>query len=204
MSGIRYVYFDARARGETARLVLAKSGEKWEDCRHTFETWPAEKPNAPFLQLPFIDYKGKKFCQSLAIEFFLAQEFGLAGKTNLDSIRSLEITNLKEDFIRAFAKQYFEKDDKVKEELKKKIIDEDIPKFLGFFEKRLKENGCKGFFIGSALTLPDLAAYDMCDTCLWYNPKSLDAFPEVQKLRKVVAEDPKIKAYLAGRKKTDF
>lgn len=204
MSGIRFVYFDIRGRGETTRLVLTASGQKWEDCRISFADWPKQKVDSPYGGLPYLEYKGKKYGQSMAIEIFLAKEHGLCGKDNLDLLRALEVINIKDDFIRELIKHKFEKDEAVKAELGKKLVEEGIPKFLGFFEKLLRDNGSKGFFIGSSLTVADLAVYDFGDTALVYNAKALDNFTEVRKNRAKVEQDPKIKAYLEARKKSDI
>lgn len=40
-----YTYFDARARGEPARMLFAAAGIPFEDRRLTQEEWPALKPS---------------------------------------------------------------------------------------------------------------------------------------------------------------
>ena len=45
MGGHKYklIYFDARGRAETIRLILAAAGIKYEDCRVPFEEWSSLK-----------------------------------------------------------------------------------------------------------------------------------------------------------------
>ena len=43
MSKVKLTYFDVRARGELARLVMAAANKPYEDNRITFEEWPKLK-----------------------------------------------------------------------------------------------------------------------------------------------------------------
>nr|KAG5708495.1 hypothetical protein BaRGS_026222 [Batillaria attramentaria] len=65
----------------------------------------------PFGQLPCLVYKDKRYGQSSAIASFLAREFGLYGKSNLDSLRIDEVMNLVSDMGQAMAKARFESDE---------------------------------------------------------------------------------------------
>ena len=42
----------------------------------------------PMGQLPVLEFDGQVLCQSLTIARFLAKEFGLAGKTNLEQAQA--------------------------------------------------------------------------------------------------------------------
>ena len=44
MSKYTYYYFDAKALGESGRLLLAYGGQEFEDIRLNDEEWPAIKP----------------------------------------------------------------------------------------------------------------------------------------------------------------
>ena len=44
MADIKLCYFDARGFAEVSRLVLALSGQKYEDFRWPREDWPKHKP----------------------------------------------------------------------------------------------------------------------------------------------------------------
>lgn len=45
MPEYKLYYFPLRARGESARLILAYHGAKFEDIRVAPENWPALKPS---------------------------------------------------------------------------------------------------------------------------------------------------------------
>ncbi|KAK7495518.1 hypothetical protein BaRGS_00013216 [Batillaria attramentaria] len=54
------------------------------------------------------------------------------------------------------------------------------------------------------LSLADFYLYDMTENLLWLKKDALQPFPLLQKLRQNVEADPKIKAYLATRKQTEY
>nr|KAG5699307.1 hypothetical protein BaRGS_004244 [Batillaria attramentaria] len=115
MSGIKFVYFDLRARGEPVRLVLAAAGKEFDDVRLSFDQWSAEKPNAPYGQLPYMEYKGKIYGQSIAMANFFSREFGLYGKSNLDALRVDEVVALGLDLQNAIYKAKFKNDESKKQ-----------------------------------------------------------------------------------------
>ncbi|KAK7092015.1 glutathione S-transferase 1-like [Littorina saxatilis] len=199
MASIKLYYFNSRGRGEVLRLLLAASGKEWEDVRFTGEEWPEKyKPNAPFGQAPYIEHNGKYYGQSLAIANFLAREFGLAGKTNLESLRVAEVVQLVQDFISCLVKIFYEKDDAKKVELFTNLKEKDLPKFFGFFQKLLKENGANGHFVGNQLTLADVWVYDIIkalEETLKVETPAKD-YAELQTLTAKVEAQPNIKKYL--------
>ncbi|KAL8620404.1 hypothetical protein ACOMHN_055485 [Nucella lapillus] len=203
MADIKLYYFSVRGRAEAMRLVMAAAGKKFEDIRLTGEQWGAEKAKSPYGQMPFIEYKGKRYGESKALTSFVARECGLEGKTSVDALRVDEVFCLTGSLLEALAKAHFEKDADAKAKLEKQLADETIPKYLGFFQKLLKESGT-GFFVGTALTLADLSAYNIMDTLLKANAKCLDSFPDLQKLRKDVEDNKNVSAYLASRPASDI
>merc|ERR1712008_659631 len=81
---IKLTYFNFRGRTEPARLILAYAGVNYEDCRITSEEWAKLKPSTPCGGLPVLCYNAVEITQSMAAFRFLANEFGLAGKTNME------------------------------------------------------------------------------------------------------------------------
>merc|ERR1712080_47121 len=77
MPAIKLTYFDLRARAEPARLLLAYSGQSYEDKRipapwDAPETWAAIKKTLAFGQLPKLEWDGTTIYTSLSIARFLA------------------------------------------------------------------------------------------------------------------------------------
>ncbi|CAG5117477.1 unnamed protein product [Candidula unifasciata] len=198
---IKLFYFDARGRAEVCRLLLAAAGQKYEDIRYTQEQWETEKDNTPFKQLPVIEIDGKRFGQTIAIITYLATEFGFRGKTNLEALAIDQAVQLTYDFLNCFVKVWVEKDETKKAEYMKHFKEVEVPKYLGFYEKLLKESGT-GYFVGNSLSVADLSCYDFLYGLKSMGVLSTDEYPNIQNLQKKVESNEKIKAYLATRKQT--
>ena len=129
MSDIKLTYFPAKGRAEISRLILSYSGVKFTDERLSPEQFGAIKSSLPWGQIPVMNYKGQLMCQSLSIarwvhgccyglwisfvwSRFLAAEFGLAGKNNLESAQANEIVDAVSDLQNAMVKVVFGKDEK--------------------------------------------------------------------------------------------
>ncbi|RUS84494.1 hypothetical protein EGW08_007733 [Elysia chlorotica] len=203
MPSYKLFYFDVRGRAEIARLIFTYAGKKFEDNRVGREDWPALKPNTPFGQMPVLEVDGEKIGQSVAIANYLAREFGLYGKTNMEGCRIDQVVCLVQDLISAFIKAMFEKDEAKKAELTKANNEEVIPRFFGFFESLLKKNGT-GFFVGKDVTLADLFVYDVTWNMVKASPTALDSFPLLKANHNRIASVPQIKAYVDARKPTDM
>nr|KAG5698211.1 hypothetical protein BaRGS_030574 [Batillaria attramentaria] len=186
MASIKLVYFDIRGRAEFIRLVLEAAGQEYEDERVQFADWPTV------------------YGQSGAIAAFLAREFGLYGKTNLDGLRIDEVHGLWEDQMQNIVKYRWTKDETEKAEFLRKALEEDLPKYFGFYEKMLKDNGGSGYLVGNSVSLGDFYLYDMQDNLLQLKKDALKDYPLMQKLRQNVESQPLVKAYLARRKETIF
>ena len=78
-------YFKVNARGAIARALLSHAKANWEDHYINFDEWKGLKPNKEFCeygQLPILEYKGKYYAQSMAIELFIAKKFNLLGEND--------------------------------------------------------------------------------------------------------------------------
>merc|ERR1712198_759339 len=75
---------NARGRAETARIILAFAGVRYTDQRLNSEQFTNVKSKLPYGQLPLLKVDGEVVCQSRSIARYLANQFGLAGKTNLE------------------------------------------------------------------------------------------------------------------------
>jgi len=141
MPAIKLTYFDLRARAEPARLLLAYSGQSYEDKRipapwDAPETWAAMKKTLAFGQLPKLEWDGTTIYTSLSIARFLAREFGLMGRNSIESAHVDEIVDVIQDTLNAGYTAAFMKDEKAKAEATAKHTGETIPKMLEQLENR--------------------------------------------------------------------
>ena len=86
----------------------------------------------------------------MAIWRFLANEFGLAGRTNLERARADMIVDCVSDLFAGFVAILKAPEDK-KAEVKAKFENETVPAGLELLEKLLKQNGSK-FFVGNCVS----------------------------------------------------
>ncbi|XP_048742610.2 S-crystallin SL11-like [Ostrea edulis] len=200
MPAYKLYYFNAKGRAEVCRLLFAAAGAKYEDIRIEGTEWPKKKPSMPQGSMPVLEVDGKMIPQSRAIERFLAREFGLYGKTNMDAANIDVVCETVTDFFQALFPAVFGSDEAVKAE-KMKAFKEFVPVYMQRIEDCLKKNaGGKGFLVGSNLTMADLAFLRTLDA---FDKMELKLTDTLTALRKRIEAAPKIGAYLKSRPVTE-
>jgi len=206
MASYKLTYFDGRGRGELARLLFAVGGQKYEDIRIERAKWPEVKPTMPFGQMPLLEVDGVKLCQSKTIGRFLANKFGLAGKSDIEKAQADMIVDCIADIAAPVGPMRFEQDAARKAELRDKYSKDALPNHIKNLEKLLKDNkGGDSYFVGDALTWADIAFIDLC-TWVECNGFTADfsAAPKLKALRTKVEAQPKIAAWMKARPASDF
>ena len=61
----------------------------------------------PWNQLPMLEYDGKKIVQSIAMARFLAREYGLSGKNNLEAAQADMLVDCMSDLQNSEYPKYF-------------------------------------------------------------------------------------------------
>ncbi|KAL5013719.1 hypothetical protein ScPMuIL_007989 [Solemya velum] len=197
-------YFDTKVRAELARLALAAGGIQYEDVRVQFEDWPGLKPKMPQGTLPILEVDGKVISQSLAIARYIARVCVLMGKTPWEEAEVNCVLDTCAEFWTEIPKFIFEEDITRKKKIFKNIMEQKIPKVLGHGEQLLAANSAgKGFLVGSALTLADLALYDVMQYPLDLFGVTLEKYPKVAAHRQKVEGVPKVNEYLKKRPSED-
>lgn len=211
MPQYKLIYFNGRGRAEVPRWLFAVAGVQYEDVRYEMEDWKGgakEKLNPPFGQLPVLSVDGVLYGQSLSISRYLAEQFGLAGKTDLEKLRADMVVHCCEDYVQACMKAHFESDETKKAEIVKKLKEEDLKKFYTSFEQILKQNkGGDGYFVADSLTWADIvfAYYTGFIAMLGLDPATFLAdYPKLKALYDKVLKHPKIAEWIAKRPETKF
>ncbi|CAF3207909.1 unnamed protein product [Rotaria socialis] len=205
MSTYKLYYFNSRGRAEVSRLIFAAAGQKYEDIRYNQDEWPSHKTEMPLGQMPVLEFNSAKLPQSKSIARFLAKQFHLAGRDNLEQAKVDAVIDTIDDLIPKLISIFFEQDETKKEDLRKKYFDEELPKHFQNLDVLLKEFGNGGlFFVGNHLTWADLYFYDLSETLLGMNGNCLDIYPRLKQNREEVEKQPKIAEYLNNRPKTPF
>jgi len=191
---VKLVYFDAQAKGELTRLLLAAGNIDYEDFRVGFADWPGEiKATTPFGQMPVLYWDGEELAQSMAIARFVARKVGLAGNSDLEFCQADMIACHYEDIWTKLPKMKFAKSQEEREELAKDFLNEFIPKFLSPLEAILAKRG-NGWFAGNNVTFADLAI--MCALDWLHEPleMSFKDMNNVAERKKILDDFPLVKA----------
>ncbi|TMS34859.1 hypothetical protein L596_002366 [Steinernema carpocapsae] len=200
----KLTYFDVRALGETARLLFHYAGVQFEDNRITHEQWAALKPTMPFGQVPVLQVDGHTIPQSFAIYRFLANEFGLAGKTNVEKADLDAIADSFKDFYDE-AKNYiyvvcgFREGDA--DAMYKAHFVPAVEKFFPIYEKVLAESR-NGFFVKGGISWVDFYVANSLLTLTNLKADVLDKYPHLKKLKETVHSLPQLKEYVTKRPET--
>jgi len=191
---VKFVYFDAQAKGELTRLLLAAGNIDYEDFRVGFSDWPGEiKATTPFGQMPVLYWDGEELAQSMAIARFVARKVGLAGNSDLEFCQADMIACHYEDIWTKLPKMKFAKSQEEREELAKDFLNEFIPKFLSPLEAILAKRG-NGWFAGNNLTFADLAIMCALDWLQEPLEMSFKDMNNVAERKKILDDFPLVKA----------
>ena len=100
---------------------------------------------------------------------------------------------------------YFEPDETRKAILKKDLDETQLPKYLGIFDKHIKDNGSsEGCIYGQKTTYVDLHVAFLADVVVSVKANALDAYPNLAKLKATVKALPNIAKWLQERPETGF
>ncbi len=189
-------YFKVNARGAIARALLSHAKANWEDHYIAFDEWKGLKANKEFCeygQLPILEYKGKYYAQSMAIELFIAKKFNLLGENDDEEY---EINNLLCSF-----EDFFPLIHDMTEQTKEKTYNKFRQYLKVYEEKYLKNvkanNGGKFFFAKGKFTLADAYLGSLILSLLnRLNEVNLEKeFPELKKLMDSYNGEDALKEY---------
>jgi len=194
-------YFQSRGRAEIIRLTLEASGLSYEQKLHSSEEWPAikkagiESGTLPFGQVPAIRIDHRDLVQTAAIVRYIGGKHGLIPhefKTQVDFLMGGV-----EDLRGHYSKLVYNKDFASK---KDDYLGNILPVWLGHFERYLtKTTG--PYLVGDALTVADLALFDIVTANLAVSADCLDDFKRLQNhVRNVYSQKSIMKYLLSDRR----
>ncbi|XP_031848801.1 glutathione S-transferase S4 [Nomia melanderi] len=206
MTGYKLVYFNVMGLGEPIRFLLSYGGVEFEDVRVELASgeWAKIKPTTPFGQMPTLEIDGKVYSQTLPICQYLAKQFNLRGKTDLDNLQIDSIANALHDFRRLVVSAYYRETDPVlKAKKKTDVFTQVVPFYLDKLENLVKDN--EGYLHGGELSYADLffvAISDALSTA--YESDITTDKPHLKSLKEKVLSIPSIKTYVEKRPKLTF
>ncbi|XP_006812411.1 hematopoietic prostaglandin D synthase-like [Saccoglossus kowalevskii] len=206
MPSYKLHYFNSRGFGEQIRVLFALAGVEYEDIRYTQEEWPAVKATGkfPFGTVPCLEVDGVMLAQSNAIARYLANEYGFAGKNNLEKAKVDMIVDAFGDLFKMAIKWYYAADEDAKAAAIEEFKTKTCPAIYGGLEKILvANNGGDGYYVGNEVTLADTTLIMAEDITKRMNPQVLDNYPKQKALTERVLALPKIADWIRKRPQTD-
>uniref|UniRef100_A0A061SAH2 Prostaglandin-H2 D-isomerase n=1 Tax=Tetraselmis sp. GSL018 TaxID=582737 RepID=A0A061SAH2_9CHLO len=199
-------YFDFKGVAEPIRLAFAVGGIDFEDHRFQREDWPQLKPKTPYGSVPTLTIGDRVYAQSNAILRYAGKLAGLYPTDPVEALAVDQIVDALEDMFLHVKPTVQEQDEKKKMEMRKVLAEETLPKWLGYFNKHIEENGSSGYIVGDSLTIADLKLYTLIGLLtsgmLDGIPKTIaEPFPKVTALLEKVGADEKVKAFEAKHAK---
>ncbi|KAM9244413.1 glutathione S-transferase Mu 1-like isoform 1-T1 [Dugong dugon] len=175
--------WDLRGLGHTIRLLLEYTDSNYEEKKYTMgdapdydrSHWLNEKfkLGLDFPNLTYLIDGAHKITQSNAILRYIARKHNLCGETEVEKIRVDILENQVMDTLRDLVMLCYNPDF---EKLKPKYL-EGIPDKMRLFSQFL---GKRPWFAGDKITFVDFLAYDILDVNHIFEPKCLDAFPNLK------------------------
>ena len=221
-----YYWSEIQGRGEFIRLALEEAGADYVDVARLpraqgggyeaiLRVLRGELgPRGPFAP-PVLRAGEVLVAQTAAILHFLGPRLGLVPDDPVDQLwvhqLQLTITDLVvevHDTHHPLGPSLYYEDQKPP--AKKRTADfwdERVPKYLGYFEGLLENNG-GAYVTGRRLTYVDLSLFQIVDGLRYAFPKRMKAFegdiPGLVELHDRVAARPNVKAYLASDRRIPF
>jgi glutathione S-transferase len=216
-----YYWPTIQGRGEYIRLALEEAGADYADVARTergmaammrmMETTRGTPPFAP----PFLKAGKLVIAQTANILFYLGSRHGLAPKAEAARLWVHQLQLTVTDFVLEVhdthhplgPSLYYEDQRAPAKRRTSEFWNERVPKYLGYFERLLEENG--GVYLsGRRLTYVDLSLFQIAEGLRYAFPRRMKAFerriPGLVDLHDRVARRPNIKAYLASDRRIPF
>merc|ERR550525_1891310 len=115
---------------------------------------------APFGQAPILEVDGKVVAQTGAIARYCGKMGGFYPRDDDFAAAKIdELIDTATDITVAVGTTMRMKDADEKMEARKLIVEVTLPKYLTALEKIMKENGSTGFYVGTKMTLADIAMW---------------------------------------------
>ncbi|KAM6218734.1 glutathione S-transferase Mu 4-like [Rhynchocyon petersi] len=196
-------YWDIRGLAHAIRLLLEYTGSHYEEKKYTMgeapdydrSQWLNEKfkLGLDFPNLPYLVDGAHKITQSNAILRYIARKHNLCGETEEEKIREDILINQAMDTSMDLARVCYSSDF---ERLKPQYLKE-LPERMKTYSEFL---GNRPWFTGDKITFVDFLAYDVLDLNRIFEPKCLDAFPNLKDFMTRFEGLKRISAYMNSSK----
>jgi glutathione S-transferase len=216
-----YYWPSIQGRGEFVRLALEEAGADYVDIgrkhgREAIEAFLARKrePHPPYAP-PFLKNGKRVIAQTANILFYLGPRLGLAPRDEAGRLwaHQLQLTisdlvvHIHDTHHPVSGWLFYEEQRPAAKRRTHDFWRYRVPKFLGYFERILAQNGGK-HSVGKRLSYVDLSLFQIVEGLRYAFPRRMKRFekkvPLLIALHDRVAKRPRIKAYLASPRRIPF
>jgi glutathione S-transferase len=218
-----YYWPSIQGRGEFIRLALEDAGASYVDVARTpggmrtmMKMLQSPRQNAPTpLAPPFLKDGDVVIAQTASILSYLAPRLHLVPTREASRAWALQIQLTMADLVAEThdvhhpiaASLYYEDQKAPAKKRATYFVQERIPKFLGWLERTLEQNGGK-HLLGRSVSYVDLSAFQMVCGLEYAFPNAMKRIrrkiPRLMALRDRVSERPRLAAYLASERRVPF
>lgn len=218
-----YYWPGIQGRGEFIRLALEEAGADYLDIARRGKAGmramtklmeSKRNARAPFAP-PFLRAGKLIVAQTANILFYLGPRLGLSPHDEASRLWAHQLQLTISDLVVEIHDThhpisswlYFEEQRPEARRRTKDFWRHRVPKFLGYFERVLRENGGR-FLVGRRLSYVDLSLFQIIEGLRYAFPRRMKRFerkvPGLIALHDRVAARPRIKAYLASNRRVPF
>jgi glutathione S-transferase len=218
-----YYWPGIQGRGEFIRLALEDAGASYVDVaraaggmRTMMSMLQRPRKNAPApLAPPFLKDGDVVIAQTASILSYLAPRLHLVPAREASRAWALQIQLTMADLVAEThdvhhpiaASLYYEDQKAAAKKRATHFVQGRIPKFLGWLERTLEQNGGK-HLLGRSVSYVDLSAFQVVCGLEYAFPNAMKRIrrkiPRLLALRARVSERPKLAAYLASERRVPF
>ncbi|MGA9851313.1 MAG: glutathione S-transferase [Gammaproteobacteria bacterium] len=223
-----YYWPGIQGRGEFVRLALEEAGVGYVDVakdqggedaaiRKLQRVLNDAKTLHPPFAVPVLKADGLLISQTANILMYLGAQHGLAPSGEAGRLWTHQLQLTIADWVVEIhdthhplgATEYYE-DQKVEARKRSKLfLRHRLPKFMGYFERVLKQNPAgDGLLVGASLSYVDLSLFQMMEGLRYAFPHAMNkiaaGYPGVMALHAHVSKRPRIVAYLASGRRQPF
>jgi glutathione S-transferase len=222
---MRYLFYyhpTVQGRGEFVRLALEEDGADYVDVARKQGGERAmmkiiedkRSPRPPFAP-PFLKAGNLIIAQTANILFYLGPRLSLAPRDEASRLWTHQLQLTVTDLVVEIHDThhpitswlYYEEQRPAAKRRTTDFWRYRVPKFLGYFERVLQKNGGR-YLVGRKLTYVDLSLFQIIEGLRYAFPRRMKRFekkiPGLVALHGRVAQRPRIKAYLASKRRIPF
>jgi prostaglandin-H2 D-isomerase / glutathione transferase len=156
---IEVKYFDSPGRADVIRILLHAAKVEWKNTHISFADWATVKATLPLGSAPTMTIDGTEFCQSVALQRYVANMVGLYPKD--DPLKALIVDEMMDSLNECLDKCPFTGTEEEKKVSRPAFQKGAMTQYFGLVESRIQKFGSNNTVCG-IFTVADLYLMTVC------------------------------------------